>query len=973
VLNCAKDDVFGKEELFMQVKDRLFKALSSQIEGDVLDSDLSRSLYSSGASIYRIKPRAIVQPRSTNDLVATIRFAQEHKIPITARGGGTSRTGNELGEGIVVDFSKYLNQVIDFRAEEQWVRIQPGIVLAELNRYLEPYDLYFPIDPSTKDSATLGGMIANNSSGPHAVKYGTTRSQISSLELVLTSGEIVQTGPRALPAGAGGKCGAPQTLEDSLYRNIPVILKKYSKYMEPERPFTTKNSCGYHVWDLMEDGILDLTPLIVGSEGTLALVSEATLRLAPLPKETLSGFVYFDDLGKVGEATQQILATGPSMIEIMEKHILDLAREQKPELAEFFPENTEATLFIEFQEESEEKILEKFDSVRKVLLEDNGMAVSVVQARNKEDMANFTKVRSISGPILNRMKGPRRPIAFIEDAAVHVSRLPEYISGLRGLFDKFDVKAAIYGHAGDGNLHTMAMLDLRQPEDVKIMLDLADAVFDLVLSLNGTVSGEHADGRLRTQYVARQYPNLYHAMLEIKALFDPCGIMNPGVIISENDNLFGENLKYGPDFTIARTGTSFDAISLQEQITNCSGCASCRSYCPIASSHLEEWAKGRGKVSLIRELMSGKLDPEILEDPEFKKIIDSCINCKRCLTECPSGVDVPWLSMTGRYDVVRRTGEDFSNRVLTDTATLCRQGSIFAPVANLATSLAPVRWGLQKVLGLESTRYLPQFRNRTLRKILQQRKHPDTTREVVFFLGCFANYNDPEGEGLAVIEVLEHNGIKVILPEVKCCGIARISAGGQDKIRDDINFNIALLSEYAAQGISIVFSEPSCALAVKYEYPRIVETEEARLVADNCYDIHQYLMAMHANGELKTDFNRLDTKVGYHAPCHLKTLGVTSEPVELMQLIPGLKVHTYSDKCCGMGGTYGLKSKNYDLSMKIGQRLFDEIASSDADQLITGCGACGMQIRQGTMRESIHPMKLLAEAYQKETGTSEAA
>ena len=957
----------------MQVKDRLFEALSKQIEGDLLDSDLSRSLYSSGASLYRIKPQAIVQPRSTNDLVATIRFAREHRIPITARGGGTSRTGSELGEGIVIDFSKYLNQVIDFSAEEQWVRIQPGIVLAELNRYLEPYDLYFPIDPSTKDSATLGGMIANNSSGPHAVKYGTTRSQVSSLELVLTSGEIVQTGPRALPAGAGGTSGTAQTLEDSLYRDIPVILNNYSKYMEPERPFTTKNSCGYHVWDLTADGSIDLTPMLVGSEGTLALVSEATLRLTPVPKKTLSGLVYFDDLGKVGEATQQILGQGPSMIEIMEKHILDLAREQKPELSEFFPENTEASLFIEFQEESDEKLLDKFDSVRKCLLGDNGLAVSVVQARNKEDMANFTKVRSISGPILNRMKGPRRPIAFIEDAAVHVSRLPEYISGLRGLFDKFNVKAAIYGHAGDGNLHTMAILDLRQQEDVKTMLDLADAVFDLVLSLNGTVSGEHADGRLRTQYVARQYPNLYHAMAEIKALFDPDGIMNPGIIISENDNLLGENLKYGPDFTIVPTGTSFDAAGLQEQIANCSGCANCRSYCPIASSHLEEWAKGRGKVSLLRELMSGKLDPKILDDPAFKKIIDSCINCKRCLTECPSGVDVPWLSVTGRYDVVRRKGEDFSSRVLTDTATLCRQGSLFAPVANLATSLAPVRWGLQKAVGLEATRYLPQFRNRTLRKILKKRKHPDATREVVFFLGCFANYNDPEGEGLAVIEVLEHNGIRVILPEVKCCGIARISAGGQDKIIDDINYNIALLSEYTAQGIPIVFSEPSCALSVKCEYPRIVASEEARLVAGNCYDIHQYLIQMHAHGELKTDFNRLDMLVGYHAPCHLKTLGVTSEPIELMKLIPGLRVHQYSDKCCGMGGTYGLKSKNYDLSMKIGKRLFDEIASSDADRLITGCGACGMQIRQGTMRESIHPMRLLAQAYRKKTATNEAA
>jgi anaerobic glycerol-3-phosphate dehydrogenase C subunit len=393
----------------------------------------------------------------------------------------------------------------------------------------------------------------------------------------------------------------------------------------------------------------------------------------------------------------------------------------------------------------------------------------------------------------------------------------------------------------------------------------------------------------------------------------------------------------------------------------------------VASSHLEEWAKGRGKVILCRELISGKLDPKILEEPAFKQIIDSCINCKRCLTECPSGVDVPWLSVTGRYDVVRRNGEDFSSRVLTDTARLCKQGSKFAPMANLATSAAPVRWGLQKAIGLEPARQLPRFRKRTLRKILAERKQPDTTGEVVYFLGCFANYNDPEGEGLAVIEVLEHNGIRAILPEFKCCGIARISAGGQDKIIDDIHYNIALLSQYTARGIPVVFSEPSCALAVKCEYPRMVGSDKARLIADNCYDIHQYLINMHAHGQLKTDFKRLDMAVGYHAPCHLKALGVTNQPVELMQLIPGLTVHQYSDKCCGMGGTFGLKSTNYDLSMKIGQRLFDEIAACNADQLVTGCGACGMQIRQGTRRESMHPIKLLAVAYRKQTAISEAA
>lgn len=946
----------------MQENDKSFESLQNQIDGDVLDSELSRSLYSSGASLFRIKPQAIVQVKSKDDLVKTMKFAREHKVSITPRGGGTSRAGNELGRGILVDFSKYLTRMIELNVEEKWVRVEPGIVLAELNKLLKPHNLYFPIDPSTIDSATLGGMIANNSSGPHAVKYGTTRSHVKGLELVLTNGEVLTTGA----LGSSNKTGSRDALGERIYKEIPEIISRYEDYLEEERPFTSKNSCGYHVWDLAQNGSIDLTPLLVGSEGTLALVSEAKLQLSSIPQKVLSGFVYFDDLGKVGEATQEILEENPSMIEIMEKHILDLAREQKPELAEYFPENTEASLFIEFQEEDDQALLDKFAKIRKRLMEDKQLAVDVLQARNGEDMKTFTKVRGISGPILNRMKGPKRPIAFIEDAAVHVSKLPEYISGLRKLFERFDVKAAIYGHAGDGNLHTMAILDLRQQEDVNKMLGLSEAVCDLVLDLKGTVSGEHADGRLRTHYVERQYPHLYHAMREIKAVFDPDGLMNPGVIISDEDNSLGRDLKYGPDFHISSTGSPFDNENLQEQIENCSGCAKCRSYCPIASSKLEEWTKGRGKITLYRELISGKLDPEILEDPEFKEIVDSCINCKRCLTECPSGVDVPWLAIVGRHEHVEKKGESFTNRVLTDTRTLCSQGSLFAPVANFATSLAPIRWGLQKAIGMEAKRYLPQFRNQTLRKMLKSRKQSPSSREVLFFLGCYANYNDPEGEGLAVVDVLEQNGLKVIMPEFRCCGIARISAGAQHQIIEDIRFNISLLHEYASRGVPIIFSEPSCELAVKKEYPRIVDSEEARVVADHCYDIHEFLMDLHKNGTLNTVFNRIDMTVGYHAPCHLKSVGVTREPIDLMELIPGITVKQFSDKCCGMGGTYGLKSNNYDLSMKIGARLFEEVLAADVEQVVTGCGACGMQIFQGTARESCHPMKLLAMAYGKE-------
>jgi glycerol-3-phosphate dehydrogenase subunit C len=368
---------------------------------------------------------------------------------------------------------------------------------------------------------------------------------------------------------------------------------------------------------------------------------------------------------------------------------------------------------------------------------------------------------------------------------------------------------------------------------------------------------------------------------------------------------------------------------------------------------------------MIREIISGKLDPAVLNEPEFKEIMDSCINCKRCLTECPSGVDVPWVALMGRTHYTKKHGEDLTSKILTNTATLCKAASSMAPVTNLANKLAPIRSVTEKLMGIEKERKLPKFSGRTLRQMFKDKLRKTGRREVVFFLNCYSNYNDPRGEGMSIIKVLEKNDINVIVPELKCCGIARISSGAAHKVMKDINENIRVLSEYANQGTPIVFTEPSCALAVKMEYPRITGSALSKVVADHCYDITQFLLELHKAGELNLDLGTMDLTIGYHNPCHLRSLGVTKEPMELLNLIPGVTTIPYSDKCCGMGGTYGLKKKNYDVSMKIGQRLFDEINASGVDQVATGCSSCAMQIHQGTNKPVMHPVALLALAYQR--------
>jgi anaerobic glycerol-3-phosphate dehydrogenase C subunit len=943
----------------------ILKGLRGVIEGEVLFDELSRTIYSSAASLYRIKPLGIVQPKNKMDVINVVKYAAQHRIPITPRGAGTSRAGNEVGEGILLDFTKYMNNILEFNNREKWIRLQPGLILASLNKFLKPHQFFFPIDPSTKDHCTLGGMIANNSSGPHAVKYGATRDYVLSLEVALSNGEIITTGPAPLDGIVLRKPMDSESLEEKIYRVMPDLLKRYSKPMEEEKPFTMKNSSGYDLWRLQGNGFLDLTSLFVGSEGTLGIITEAKLRLMPFPGRTLGGLVYFDNLDHVGMATQKILEFSPTMLEIVERQILDLARKQKAELRPYLPEGIEAILFVEFQDENEEQLRKKFREVEENVIHQEKLAVDLKVARDDKDTVMLEKVRSISGPILNKIKGPKKPVAFIEDAAVHPSYLSQYIRGLRKLFKRFEVDASIYGHAGDGNLHLMVFLDLTREDEIKKMVSLAEACYDIVLSLKGTISGEHGDGRLRTYYLKKQYPNLYPAMVEIKNLFDPEDIFNPGCIIGSDLNLLSQHLKFRKNDRAHPPVSLFHREPARTAIETCSGCGKCRSYCPIAQQIQEEWAIGRAKVTILREFVSGDLDPKIFDSPEFKTVMDSCVNCKRCLTECPSGVDIPWLALSGRASYIENHGEPLHQRFFANTRSLCKTGSTFAPLVNLANSLAPVRRCLEMAVGLDRHRHLPTFERRTLRKILKDRPSPPGNKQIVYFLSCYSNFNEPEGDGLATLEVLEQNGFHVLMPDFQCCGIARINSGAIHRVMEDIQTNIKKMASLVDKGFNIIFSEPSCALAIKMEYPKILNSEKAFMVAEKCYDIHQFLMMLHQKGELNLNLRNMDLNIGYHNPCHLRALGVVNEPVELLRLIPGVNVQVFFDGCCGLVGTFGMKKKNFTLSMAVGERLFKEIADSGANEISTPCGACKLQILQGTHREAVHPISLLASAYKK--------
>ncbi|MBW2145415.1 MAG: anaerobic glycerol-3-phosphate dehydrogenase subunit C [Deltaproteobacteria bacterium] len=943
---------------------KIHEQLTRIFRGELLFDEISRLAYASAACIYRIKPLGIACPQDAEDLRRLVAFAAREGIPLIARGGGSGRAGQGIGAGILVDFTRHMNRLVHVDVAANRFRVQPGMFLTRLNRSLSEHGRFFPPDPSSGDCASIGGMIANNSSGPHCPIYGDTRSQVQALEVVLPDGALERFNPVSVDGAEWIRMMEKGGRKAELHMGVRNIAMRSAELLQEKRPETTKNCCGYNLWDAFNGESVDLAKLITGSEGTLALVTEAELTMTPLPRSSLTALIYFDAIEFIGQATEEILKFHPAMLEIIERNILDLARERWPELKPFLPQGIEALLFIEFQGEEPEETASRMKALEHRLAREMRIIKGFRVAQNAAERQLLVRVRKASGPVLNTAKGERKPVAFIEDAAVHPRRLSEYIIGLKEIFTRHGVKAAIYGHAGDGNLHIMPFLNLKDPEDVALMGSIAEQTYDLVLGLRGTISAEHGDGLLRSGYVRRQYGELYEAFVEIKRLFDPLSIFNPGRVVESEPDSLVKQLKYG-GFRTVSTGSTLDELEIREEIERCSGCGQCRAYCPVADVVGDELSTARAKASLLREVISGGMDSaQDLVSENMKEVFDRCMTCQQCLVECPSGVDIPALVTRLRAHYIRKKGQPLGSRVLADTALISGMGSLGAPLTNLAARMSPVRIMLEAVIGLDRRMLLPTFSRNSFRKRLKERPN-DGSEPVAYFSGCFGNYCNPEGESLAAVEVLEKNGFRVTVPDTHCCGAARMALGAFDDLEDDAEHNVELLKPLAAAGVPILFSDPSCLLAVKHDYPRMLSSPESGDVSRACTDLMLFLLKLFRQGKLDTDFGEVPMRVAYHNPCHLKALGGGTEVRELLTLIPGIQWVEVPDSCCGLAGTFGMKKANFDLSAAIGASLFRAIREVRPHRVITGCGACQLQITHGTGIPAMHPIQLLAWAYQR--------
>ncbi|MFQ5846079.1 MAG: FAD-binding and (Fe-S)-binding domain-containing protein [Candidatus Methylomirabilales bacterium] len=945
--------------------------LRNLVEGDARFDEVTRVLYSTGACMYRIKPLGVVFPKHREDVILTVRYAADRGIPLIPRGGGSSRCGQELGAGIVLDFTRYMHRILELDPGNSRVRVEPGCTLTSLTRALKPHDKYFPPDPSSGDVCALGGMLATNSKGAHSVKYGTTRDYLASLDVVLASGDLIRTEPVDRNS-ARLQALLRDRVQGPIYQGLLSILEGFGDQLKEKAPEVTNNNCGYNLWRLAQNGIMDLGQLFTGSEGTLGIFTEATFRVLDHPRNWTIALLSFDSLEKMGEAVVVLREHRPSMVEILERQLLDLSRREAPELRPFLPEGIEAILILEHEGEHPEEVETRMAATRRQLVEERRLATGMLLATSPDDQAKIVAVRKVAGGVIGKMKGPRKALAFIEDAAVHPTRLPDFIGRMRQLLKRYDVTAGVYGHAGDGNLHILPLLDPKDARDIAMIRAMAEEAHGIVWDLKGTISAEHGDGLARTCYIGGQYGGLEKAFREVKVLLDPHGMLNPGKIVSDDPPQVNGQLRYGSGYRTAAVGThhSFrEAGGFAAAVERCTGVGNCRkvegTMCPSYMVTREEEHCTRGRANLLRAALSGELPPEALSGPGLYGALDLCLDCKACKRECPTGVDMAKLKAEFLARYYERNGVPLRVRLFAHAATLGRWGSRLAPLSNWATALPGTRWLLHHLVGIEKRRPLPPFASVSFPGWFQRRggSPPGAKGQVALFPDTFMTYHYPE-VGIAVTRLLEGLGYQVILADVGCCGRTFISKGLLGEAVGQARATADRLSRFVEARIPIVGCEPSCLLTLRDEYRDLLEAPVAEAVGRQGFLLEEFLLERHGQDELRKAFRPIEGRVLLHAHCHQKALVGARPTIELLRLIPGLSVEEVDAGCCGMAGSFGFEREHYDLSVAIGrQRLFPAIEKAGTQVEIVASGvSCRQQILHGTGRWAKHPAQVLAEA-----------
>lgn len=949
------------------------KDLKRLVEGEVRFDDYTRTLYSTDASIYDITPIGVVFPRSENDAVRVVTYAYERGIPVLPRGSGSSLSGQAVGKAIIMDFTRHLRNLLEINPGEQWARAQPGLIYDELNLALKPHGLLFGPDPASGDRAAIGGMVGNNSTGAHSNLYGMTADHVKALRVLLSNGEVATFEPLKQDGPEFARASAQPGLAGDITRGMSKLRQDYDFECRHRYPSMRRNVAGYNLRDIHRNGEFNLCPLVCGSEGTLVTVLEAKLGLVERPRATGMIVLCFHDLIEALRAVAPILEHKPSALEVVDDMLLNLARTNREhgETARALPGDTRATLLVEFFGERVEDLVPRIEGVRRLVMDELKLAFHTIEAVDPKRQKALWNMRKAGLAILMSKPGDSKPTAFVEDTAVPPANLPDYIAEFLDLVRRHGTTAAVYAHAGAGCLHIRPVINLKNPSEVERMYEIAESISDLVLRYGGTTSSEHGDGLVRTQWLKKLYgPSLTDAFAKVKELFDPKGIMNPGKIVGPATDL-RQNLRYRPDGggPEMRTALRFDSqIDFLRAVEMCNGCGGCRDrvegvMCPSFRGANEEITSTRGRANLMRQALSGKLPRSEMTSRKFKEeVLDLCLGCKACKRECPSGVDLAKLKTEIKYHYIQEHGAAAADLFFGHVDRLSVIGSALAPLANALNGSSLGRVLLEKIFGIDRRRLLPRFCWKTFRRSFHERVRPPVHSprgKVAFFDDCALNHSHPH-IGLAAVKVLETLGFEVILADRQCCGRAMLSMGLIDDAREKAAFNVRHLAQQIRSGYDIVGCEPSCIVALQDDYRDLLDSPDLPLVESHTFEFMEFIHLAHQKHGLNLEFGPLAEPLMFHGHCHQKATGRAHHAPEVFRLIPGAQVTVLNTGCCGMAGAFGYEKKHYDLSMNIGELLFQEIRGRTGRVVASGA-SCRSQIEHGLALKVFHPAEILAD------------
>ncbi|WP_226041874.1 FAD-binding and (Fe-S)-binding domain-containing protein [Natrinema sp. DC36] len=942
--------------------------LRAACDGDVRFDEYTRVLYATDGSIYGAQPAGVVFPRDTADVRAAMRVAADHDAPVLPRGAGSSLAGQAVGPGcVVLDLSRHMDDVRRIDPDERTAVVQPGVVQDDLDAALEPHGLKFPPDPASSNRATIGGGIGNNSTGAHSVRYGITDASVEECEVVLADGSLIRTRDVVLDGPKWERIVSKDDREAAIYRTVRALVEDNAEEIEARYPKLKRSVSGYNLQKVIRtepageaavdasetgasdaregsDRIINLSKLLVGAEGTLGVVVEATLSLVTRPDETALTVCCYDDLLEALAAVPEALERRASAVELMDREVFRLAAEsaEYAEYAEPIPQGTEAALMLEFDSEVVDDLPKAIAGATTRLVND-GAAFDSLEAFAPAEQDRLWKLRKAAIPLLMSMEGDPKPYPFVEDASVPPEELAEYVAGFQEILEAHDTTAAYFAHAGVGTLHIRPVLNLKEGSDVEKMRAIADDVTDLVSEHNGSFSGEHGDGLARTEFNPKLYgPDLWTAFQDLKAAFDPDWRMNPGKVVyrEEDPTDIREHLRYGPDYASLEPRTTLDFDDeggFSHLVELCNGCGTCRQtdgdvMCPTYRATEEEIATTRGRANLLRAAISGEIEPEELYGERFQEeVLDLCIGCKGCQSDCPTGVDLAKLKAEVKHQYHDREGTSHRERLFADIDRLAALGSTFAPLANRATKLPGARTILEKTARIAADRTLPTFQRESLVDWFAKRgprvDSESATAGVVLFPDTDTNYSNP-ALGKAAVEVLEAANIRVAIPDLGPTGRAAYSTGMLDVAAEQGETLLEDLEPYLERGWSVLFVEPSDAAMVVDEYRSLLADDRVDTLAANAFGVCEYLDRNRLDEELS--FDQAETtaaQLTFHGHCHQKARGADHHAVGVLRRA-GYAVDPVDSGCCGMAGSFGYEAEHYDLSKAIGSLLRDQLEES---------------------------------------------